>query len=75
VLFIVLHQFSILITVLLPSAAADSSPQTQSSWSGIVAKSVNAISGNSGAVNVKPGIGLLGRMLGFDKPSRASLKQ
>lgn len=64
-LFIVLYQFAVLITVLLPSAAANSSPQTQSSWSGIAANSVNDISGNPGAVNVKPGIGLLGRALGF----------
>jgi porin len=65
-LFLVLCQLPILIAVLLPSAArANSSPQSQSSWSGIAADSANAISGNPGAVNVKPGIGLLGRTLGF----------
>src|SRR5271156_5956839 len=60
----------ILITVLAPSVVrADSSAQSQSSLSGITADSVNAISGNPGAVNIKPGIGLLGRTLGFGPDS------
>ena len=69
-LFVVLCQLAILVTVLVPSiVSADSSAQSQSSLSGISADSVNAISGNPGAVNVKPGIGLLGRTLGFGPDS------
>ena len=65
-----LVRLAILITVLIPSiVSADSSAQPQSSLSGIAADSVNAISGNPGAVNVKPGIGLLGRILGFGPDS------
>jgi porin len=48
--------------------AAQTSP-TQSVWEWTAANGSNAISGNPGAVNVKPGLGLLGRALGFGPES------
>jgi carbohydrate-selective porin OprB len=48
--------------------AAQTSPP-RSVWDWISANSPNAISGNPGAVNVKPGLGLLGRVLGFGPDS------
>jgi porin len=48
--------------------AAQTSPP-RSVWDWISANSPNAISGDPGAVNVKPGLGLLGRVLGFGPDS------
>ncbi len=44
-------------------------PPPQSVWQWMGANASNAISGNPGAVNVKPGLGLLGRVLGFGPDS------
>jgi len=44
-------------------------PPPQSAWEWMGADASNAISGNPGAVNVKPGLGLLGRVLGFGPDS------
>jgi carbohydrate-selective porin OprB len=78
VLLIALSWLSCLSMIVAPTAvAADVVParrpaaQTppQSVWDWISANSPNAISGNPGAVNVKPGLGLLGRVLGFGSDS------
>ncbi len=70
VLFVISYQIAALVAVFATSiASAGSSAQSQPSLSGIAADTVNAISGNPGAVNVKPGIGLLGRTLGFGPDS------
>jgi carbohydrate-selective porin OprB len=77
-LLIALSWLSCLSMIVAPTAvAADVVParrpaaQTppQSVWDWISANSPNAISGNPGAVNVKPGLGLLGRVLGFGPDS------
>jgi porin len=48
--------------------AAQASPP-QSVWQWMGANASNAISGNPGAVNVQPGLGLLGHALGFGSDS------
>lgn len=52
-----------------PNAPAAQPSASPSLWSWVSADSLNAISGNPGAVNVQPGIGLLGRTLGFGPDS------
>jgi porin len=52
--------------------AAQMSP-SRSVWDWIATSSPNAISGNPGAVNVEPGLGLLGRVLRFGPDSGVSI--
>jgi porin len=50
-------------------SSADTSAQSRSAFPGFACDSLDAISGNPGAVNVKPGIGFLGCILGFGPSS------
>jgi porin len=50
---------------LVPANRAAQTSPPQSAWEWMRANASNTISGNPGAVNVQPGLGLLGRMFGF----------
>lgn len=61
-------RLAIFIAVSVPSLAGADSPQLPQN-AGQGADNINAISGNPGAVNVKPGSGWIGRVLGFGPDS------
>ena len=51
------------------SAATPAASPSQSNVRSVLSDTTNAIAGNPGAVNTKPGIGLLGQLLGFGPDS------